>query len=84
MSVRPVGSSPKSSPTSQVRKKDTAPSGVEATFAELTAAPVQGTGPAAPAEREPANAGRGPGGDPLANIAAAYLIFGNGTADKQG
>ncbi len=82
MSVRPVGSSPKSSPISQLRKKDAAPGGVESTFAELSAGPLEAAAPGSAAEREPANAGYNPGGDPLANIAAAYLIFNTGSTDK--
>jgi hypothetical protein len=83
MSVRPVGSVPKSSGSiSQVRRKAEAPSGVDASFAELSAAPVQEVRPAASAGREPANGGPTADGGALANIAAAYLIFGGGTTGK--
>jgi hypothetical protein len=81
MSVRPVGSVPKNnSPASAVRKKpvDAAP-GADANFAELTTAPVQEAPVAPSAQRDPANGNGAADGDAIANIAAAYLIFGGGT-----
>jgi hypothetical protein len=84
MSVRPVGSSPKSGPVSQVRKKDTPVSGAEASFAELTAAPVADARAAGSADREPVSGGAGSGGDALANISAAYFLFGGGKPDGGG
>lgn len=82
MSIRPVGSIPKSSGSvSPVRRKPEAASGVDASFAELSAAPVQEAAPVTPAQRESGGAGTATDGDALANIAARHLIFGGGATD---
>jgi hypothetical protein len=77
MSVRPVASAPKSASVSQVRRKPVeSTSEGAASFAELSSAPVQDARAGSDAQREPTSGAPGADGDAIANIAAAYLIFG--------